>query len=186
MRAMTFATSVLPTPAWPSVRSGFRSRIARCTEVATGASVTYCASSIICWIFRISSRMARYCTRSGETALALVLEGLPVTGAARRPFPGAWAQLDARGSDCARFEVVKASTGSRSMRSRPLLRRSRSGGAESLGAAGHGLHLRRGLLERFTESLGRVLRRAFHARERLRHRLGAPPRQSEQPLSRLH
>src|SRR5688500_2199208 len=56
---MTFATSVLPTPAWPSMSSGFRSVIARCTLVATGASVTYCASSIICWIFRISSRIGR-------------------------------------------------------------------------------------------------------------------------------
>jgi len=33
-----------------------------CTDVATGASVTYSADSISSWIFRISSRMTRYCT----------------------------------------------------------------------------------------------------------------------------
>ncbi len=52
---MTLATSVLPTPAWPSISSGFRRLRARCTEVATGASVTYSAASINSWIFRISS-----------------------------------------------------------------------------------------------------------------------------------
>src|SRR5215510_8030663 len=55
MRAITFATSVLPTPAWPSIRSGFFKVIARCTDVGIAASVTYSAASIISWIFLISA-----------------------------------------------------------------------------------------------------------------------------------
>src|SRR5437588_11241758 len=45
-RASTLATSVLPTPGWPSIRSGLWSVIARYAAVAVARSVTYASRSI--------------------------------------------------------------------------------------------------------------------------------------------
>src|SRR6266567_3390232 len=76
---MTFAISVFPTPACPSTNNGFRSDIERCTAVATGASVTYCAASISSWIFRISSRMGRILPAPAPFAVLGVTVRRPTT-----------------------------------------------------------------------------------------------------------